>query len=866
VGLVRRYRRVNTPRAQQLSCALIVFTCLAALNGFPRIADHAPLVLSAQQDPLQNGLIAHWALDEGSGAILRNSVNSDTGSLAGGTSWIEGPHNAAVQFNGSTGYAALPSIDIPSSRVTLAAWVRITNYPANTDQRIISKSIGSAEQAHHWMLSHVRQGNRNLLRFRLRTGSNTSTLIASSGDLPTNTWFHAAATYDGANMRLFLNGVEVGRAAQSGTIPSDTSVPLNIARSPDGSNYLAGALDDVRIYNRALTAQELTALMEVDSEPSEDTTAPSVPSGVQATALTSRSVRVSWSESTDDTSVTGYRIRRNGSAVTTASGLEWTDTTALPGTTYSYAVSAFDGAGNESAPSSPAQVVTPTDDSAPPQISSVAVTDVTETAATIGWTTNEAATSVVQYGETSAFGSARNSPGTSTSHEVRLTNLKSATTYHYRVVSTDATGNSAQSAGASFTTEEPVVSGASGLLAHWPLNEGSGGTANNAAGGSSATLQGGATWTQGRDGAAVSLDGSTSYLSVPSVPVSGSSLTIATWVKNTSLPAGIDQRIVSKSTGTAEQAHDWMLSLTGTTGGQRLRFRLKTGTTTSTLIASSGVISQNTWYHAAATYDGTRMRLYLDGVEIGSVAKAGAISSTAAAPINIGRSPDGSNYLHGAVDDLRVYSRALSQQEIAGLIEGGGDDGDPDNQPPSVALTSPANGATFANGQSITITATASDPENRLQHVQFFAGSTLLGTDTSAPFSFTWTTPPAGSYALSAVAMDQDGGVATASPVGVTVQGPTAPSPWKVAFTASTDHDQLVTSYVLEVFAQGADPNVATPVATSDLGKPAPDAQREILVDRTAFFEGLAPGNYVLALVARGQGGIGRSAPIQFTR
>ena len=79
------------------------------------------------------------------------------------------------------------------------------------------------------------------------------------------------------------------------------------------------------------------------------------------------------------------------------------------------------------------------------------------------------------------------------------------------------------------------------------------------------------------------------------------------------------------------------------------------------------------------------------------------------------------------------------------------------NQAPSVTLTSPANGATFTAPATITLTATASDPENQLARVEFYQGSTLLGTDTSSPYSFTWSSAPAGSYTLTAVASDADG-------------------------------------------------------------------------------------------------------------
>jgi hypothetical protein len=88
----------------------------------------------------------------------------------------------------------------------------------------------------------------------------------------------------------------------------------------------------------------------------------------------------------------------------------------------------------------------------------------------------------------------------------------------------------------------------------------------------------------------------------------------------------------------------------------------------------------------------------------------------------------------------------------------------------------------------------------------------------------------------------------------------------RIAFTASVDHALQVTSYLLEVFHSGTDPATATPVATSNLLKPVPDANREVRVDRSVFFAALAPGTYLAAIKAIGPAGFTRSATVPFTR
>ncbi len=90
------------------------------------------------------------------------------------------------------------------------------------------------------------------------------------------------------------------------------------------------------------------------------------------------------------------------------------------------------------------------------------------------------------------------------------------------------------------------------------------------------------------------------------------------------------------------------------------------------------------------------------------------------------------------------------------------------NFPPSVSITSPAEGATFASPATLTVEATADDSDGVVQHVQFFANGTAIGTDTTSPYSVTWEAP-LGSYLLTAVATDNAGATATSPAVTVTV-------------------------------------------------------------------------------------------------
>jgi chitinase len=175
-----------------------------------------------------------------------------------------------------------------------------------------------------------------------------------------------------------------------------------------------------------------------------------------------------------------------------------------------------------------------------------------------------------------------------------------------------------------------------------------------------------------------------------------------------------------------------------------------------------------------------------------------------------------------------------------------------------VSITSPANGATFATGTNIAISATASDSNGSITKVEFYRGSTLIGSDTTSPYSVTWSSATAGSYALTAVAHDNGGASTATAAVNITV-GTATVTPTKVAFTPSADHSSSVTSYSVAIRRAGTSATT-TPVATKSLGKPTP-SNNEILVDISDIVNPLASGTYYAIVTAIGSGGSSASAP-----
>jgi hypothetical protein len=139
----------------------------------------------------------------------------------------------------------------------------------------------------------------------------------------------------------------------------------------------------------------------------------------------------------------------------------------------------------------------------------------------------------------------------------------------------------------------------------------------------------------------------------------------------------------------------------------------------------------------------------------------------------------------------------------------------------------------------------------------------LIASDATSPYSVTWNNVGAGTYSLTARAVDDDGATTTSAARSVTVTA--AQQQRSAIFSPSPDHDSLVNSYLLEVFAAGANPGTASPIATQNLGKPAV-VNGEITADVTATINALSPGSYQATVSAVGSGGSSRSAAAAFTR
>ncbi len=157
-------------------------------------------------------------------------------------------------------------------------------------------------------------------------------------------------------------------------------------------------------------------------------------------------------------------------------------------------------------------------------------------------------------------------------------------------------------------------------------------------------------------------------------------------------------------------------------------------------------------------------------------------------------------------DGLSTTSQSVS---ITVTVSGGGGGGT--TTPPQVSITAPAGGTTFTAGDNITITASASDSDGSVTKVEFFhSGVTLLATEMTAPYDFTWQNVQAGTYILTAKATDDDNLSTVSAPVTITVSLPISQQPPVVSLDKPVNGDSFNegTNVVMEATASDPDGNV----------------------------------------------------------
>jgi len=389
--------------------------------------------------PSSSGLVAHWSFDQSTGTVLNDdSGNGHNGTFASTPTWAAGRLNNALTFNGTDNVALGNITQINgASKATLATWIKRGASGADV-------FVGKQASRQDFGIEAYSDGK---VYFDASNGTN----VYGTVSLNDTAWHHVALVFDGAQsgnanrLKAYVDGVQKTLAFSGtvGTTTSSNTTPFNIGKM--SGEYSNGQVDDTWLYARALSQAEIQDLMQPTTPPA-DILAPSVPANVSATAVSQTQINLTWSASTDNVGVTGYRVYRNGVEIATTAGTSYQNTGLSNGTTYAYTVRAYDAAGNQSADSAVASATTPSPDTVAPTVGLTAPMDGATVSGFVDVTATAGDNVAVDHVTFSVDGTQLGSPDASAPYDVPLDTATLANGSHIiRATAYDAAGNSAYS-------------------------------------------------------------------------------------------------------------------------------------------------------------------------------------------------------------------------------------------------------------------------------------------------------------------------------------------------------------------------------------------------------------------------------------
>lgn len=309
-----------------------------------RVLPILALLVGCWAAPADAALVAGYALDERAGTVTADVTGAHPATLSGGATWVDGHAAAGVQFDGTTGTLTVAHTAALSLATTgtIEAWVRLT--ALGRWHGIIAKGTANSTASHTYALE-INSTNSVIC--------NIGTREAFGGAMTASVWTHLACTWDGTTLRAYKDGVQVGASAQGGAGPANTA-PVTIGRYGGPADWMAGAVDDVRLYDAALTAAQIQADMATPVGPG------GAPVSWPNPGFTLRldretgpgTLRLDWTDNATDEE--GIRIERRPAGGTFAQIAElavpnlisFTDGTLVMGQSYCYRVRAYNAGGH----------------------------------------------------------------------------------------------------------------------------------------------------------------------------------------------------------------------------------------------------------------------------------------------------------------------------------------------------------------------------------------------------------------------------------------------------------------------------------------------------------------------------------------
>ena len=302
----------------------------------------------------RQGLVGYWRFD----GNTNDETGINNGTAIGNPQYVSGVQGQALEFDGDGDYVNLGDIAEVElvTELTVSAWVYHKGGTGSSEAVVAKYDDSTASGKTFFLL--IDTSNLSDLEVHEDNSAGTNYVeLGGATTITTNTWHHMAFTFkanDASGLRLYVDGVEDASSPASTAnidLIEGNSVPVMVGAIRDTpSNFLNGSIDEVRIYNRALTTGEILDLYNEGTTP--DTDAPVI-SNVQASNVTASQATITWNTDEVSTSQVEYGLDTNyGNSTSLNANLVISHSVVLenlsPATTYHFRVISADASENES--------------------------------------------------------------------------------------------------------------------------------------------------------------------------------------------------------------------------------------------------------------------------------------------------------------------------------------------------------------------------------------------------------------------------------------------------------------------------------------------------------------------------------------
>ncbi len=612
----------------------------------------APALLSVLSNSLCVTLPANLAGWWAAESNAWDNLGGNDGSLQGGASYALGEVGQAFAFNGTGSVRVVDAASLRlTNQITVEAWIKTT--AAVGDQSILSKVGGAGGDNGYQFFIH---DNQLVGQFNTSGQGWPGYRIFSDALITAGQWFHVAWTYDQATLKIYCNGSLVATNPVGAKIIAASASNLRIGDDDSGHSPFRGLIDEASVYSRALSASEIAAIYLAGGAgkcqgagvPPTITSQP-VNRTVAAGGSTSFNVAVTG------TPPISYQWSLNGTNLSagTNATLSLVNVQSASAGTYTVDVSNPYGATNSSGALLTVVIR--------PQIVSQPVGQTVMIGSNALFSVSASGTAPLAYQW--RFNGANIAAATSSSLVVHVTAFNQAGNYSVSVSNAGGAVVSSNALLAVIDTGECVAPPAD-LVSWWSGEDNSFDTAGT----NSGTLQGGAAFAAGQVNRAFSFTATNGSVLVPdsdSLRLQ-TNLTIEAWIKS-STSVG-DHSIVSKVGGAGGNVGYQFFVHNKQLAGQ---FNITGQSWPGYTVYSSSLLTTGQWYHVAWTYDQNMLKLYCNGVLVGTNVIGAKTIATSVSNLRIGDDDTGNSPFRGLIDEPSIYSRALSGEEIASIYAAG---------------------------------------------------------------------------------------------------------------------------------------------------------------------------------------------------